>query len=201
VAPGLSVLAVGEVSAGQFAALLERFQVELIDLQLAPSVAIGSVKGAVNRAIDASAHPWILILRQLETVDRDLAAEIGQAAGEKPLAWGYRLRRRLLYGGKTLLLDDDGEVRLFHRRHCRFDPRSESEEMKVEGPVIRMRNRLRVDLYGSPEEHRAYLAAHAVPHSTVRQALLFVHAAIFQRALRSMAAIRYYWIEAGYDKG
>jgi hypothetical protein len=202
--PGLTILAAGDVGPDQFAALAPFCSsIEVIDLQIAPTTPMVDARGLINRAIDASPHPWVLLLREMEVVEPPLAGEIAGAVGEKPPAWGYRLRQLMLYGGKPLLVPDaEGEIRLFHRRHCRFDPRSKSEEMKVEGPVIRMANRLRVNLYRSVEEHRSHLQTCAVPHSTLRRLLLFTHAAVVSGALfRSPATLRYFWIEAGFDRG
>lgn len=199
----LSILAAGKVSLEDFAALSPFFDsVELLDLMISASDPLDARKTEINRAVDGASSPWILILRERETVDAALARELSDASGEAPAAWGFRVRSVRFYCGEPLRLgrDDGGEIRFLHRRHCRFDPKSEVREMKVEGPVLRLRTPLRVTTFASPEEHRAFLDETAIPHSSLRQVLLFAQRAISSGAWRGhLAALRFLWIEAGYD--
>lgn len=144
-------------------------------------------RAEINRAIDAAANDWILIMRAPETVDAQLASEIARALGG--MAWGYRVRTVAMYAGKPLRVGGDGELRLIHRRHRRPEG--------VEGPVVRMQNPLRAISFKSVEEHRAYLEKHAVTHSLIRRVLIFL------RNARTLDAntLRYLWMEAAYDHG
>jgi hypothetical protein len=95
--------------------------------------------------------------------------------------------------------DRNGEVRLFHRRYyLRFANKGEWEEIMVQGSVVRLSNPLRSMTFASPEEHRAYLAKNAAPHSALRHGLLFLSYVMSIRTLDANT-LRYLWIEAGYD--
>ena len=142
----------------------------------------------LNRAIDASANDWILVIREHEAIDVALAGEVVRALDGA--AWGYRVRTTVLYAGKPLRIGDSGELRLFHRRHRRRDG-------SVEGPVIRIQTPLRAISFASTADHRAYLEKNAVPHSALRRTLIFLrNARTFDRN-----TLRYLWLEAGYDHG
>ena len=187
----LSVIALGHIHTESIEPLTAHLaHLEQVMTNLAPRVELGGVRAELNRAIDAAAHDWILILREREFVDAALAAEIAsaiQAAG----AWGFRVRVAALYAGKSLRLGSDaGEVRLFHRRHL-----LRRGELGVQGTVVRLRNALKARTFDSAAEHREYLSKHGVPHSWLRRALLFL------RNARTFDAntLRYLWIEAGYD--
>ena len=141
----------------------------------------------LNRAIDAAANDWILILRERETIDDALAREAVQSINAAR-AWGFRIRTVPLYAGKPLRIATDGELRLFHRRHWRPPD-------QLEGPVIRLKNVFTAVSFASIEEHRTYLQTHGVPHSWLRRTLIFL------RNARTFDAntLRYIWIEAGFD--
>lgn len=185
----LSVVSAGHVHTDALESLTQHLtRLEQVVTNLPGHVRFSETRAELNRAIDAAANDWILLLREREIVDPGLAEDIARALGGT--AWGYRIRTAAIYNGKVLRLGDAGELRLFHRRHL-----LRRGELMVEGPVVRMQNPLRVMSFASPAEHRAYLARHAVPHSTLRRVLLFL------RNARTLDAntLRYVWIEAGYD--
>jgi len=188
----LSIVSLGEVHASSFEPLAVHLtHLEQVVTSLAPRADLTNVRAELNRAIDAAAHDWILILREREAADAGLAAEIAGSMGAAD-AWGFRIRVQPLYGGKPLRLGSDaGELRLFHRRHL-----LRRGELVVQGTVIRLKHPLRARTFDSADEHRAYLAKHAVPHSSVRRVLRFL------RNARTFDAntLRYLWIEAGYDQ-
>lgn len=200
----LTILAAGDVRSEDFDALAPLFDsVAQIPLAILPRAPLEEHKAAVNRAIDASPGGWILILRERESVDSILAAELSKAASEHPAAWGYRVRAAPFYCGRPLHVGDDrqGEIRFLHRRHCRFDLKSEGREMKVEGPVQRLRTPLRVLTFDSSAEHRAWLETTAVPHSVLRRLLLFARDAVATGAWRMRwTTLQFLWIEAAYDR-
>jgi hypothetical protein len=188
----LSVVSLGHLHTTSIEPLTAHLaHLEQVMTSLAPRVELASVRAELNRAIDAAAHDWILIVREREFVDGALATEIAsvmQAAD----AWGFRVRVVPLYAGKPLRLGGDaGEVRLFHRRHL-----LRRGELGVQGTVVRLRNAMYARTFDSSAEHREYLAKNAVPHSWLRRALLFV------RNARTFDAntLRYVWIESGYDQ-
>lgn len=189
----LSVVALGHIHTESIEPLTAHLtHLEQVMTNLPPRVDLASARAELNRAVDAAAHDWILILREREFVDRDLAAEIA-ASMQTSDAWGFRIRAQPLYSGKPLRLGSDaGELRLFHRRHL-----LRRGELGVQGTVVRLKMPLQARTFDSPREHREYLAKTAVPHSSLRRALLFL------RNARTLDAntLRYLWIDAAYDKG
>ena len=198
----LTLLALGHLPASAIESLLSTLPpIEAIELTLPLGAALEEHKGELNRAIDAASNDWILIMRQHEVVDEQLAAEITRAMREAR-AWGFRIRTIPIYRGRPLrLATADGEIRLFHRRHyARFEARRESRAMRVQGTVVRLVTPLRAVTFATAEEHRGHLTARFAPHSRLRRALIFARNAI---AVRSMDAntLSYLWIEAGFDHG
>ncbi|HEY6844107.1 MAG TPA: hypothetical protein VI391_08070, partial [Thermoanaerobaculia bacterium] len=114
----LSVIALGHIHTESIEPLTAHLtHLEQVMTNLAPRVELAGARAELNRAVDAAAHDWILILREREFIDSALAAEIaGLMQGAD--AWGFRVRVIPLYAGRPLRLgsDDAGEVRLFHRR-------------------------------------------------------------------------------------
>ena len=188
----LSVVALGHIHTESIEPLTAHLtHLEQVMTNLAPRADLTVARAELNRAIDAAAHDWILILREREFVDAALAAEIAASMGTAD-AWGFRIRVVPLYAGKPLRLGGDaGELRLFHRRHL-----LRRGELGVQGTVVRLRNAIPARTFDSTAEHRDYLAKTAVPHSTLRRALLFM------RHARTVDAntLRYLWIEAGFDR-
>ena len=187
----LSVIALGHIHTESIEPLTAHLtHLEQVMTNLAPRASLNEVRAELNRAIDAAAHDWILILREREFVDAALAAEIGSSMKTAD-AWGFRIRVVPIYAGKELRVGAAaGELRLFHRRHL-----LRRGEPGVQGTVVRLRNAIHARTFDSVEEHRAYLAKTAVPHSSLRRALLFLR---YARTLDANT-LRYLWIEAGFD--
>jgi hypothetical protein len=185
----LSVITLGHVHTEAIESLARHStRLEQVVVDLPPRVAFAEKRPELNRAIDAAANDWILVLREREFVDEALAAEIAGVSN----AWGFRIRVEPLYAGKPLRLGDpSGEVRLFHRRHL-----LRRGELTVEGTVVRLSNPIRALTFASSEEHRGYLESHGVPHSALRRVLLFLRNA---RTL-DRNTLRYLWIDAGFDQ-
>ncbi len=199
----LSIVAMGRVDSDSIETLLKFFPlVEQVDSALPADAALHAHAGAGNRAIDSCAHDWILMLREREHVSPALAAELSGAASEPPQAWGFRIVSQLIYRGRPLRLSRaTGEVRFFHRRHSRFDLRTEGREIRVQGPVIRLRSALEIRTFASAADHLEELQRGGIPHSLVRRLLIFTHNAIVTGGIwRSANTLGYLWIEAGYDK-
>jgi len=189
----LSVVALGHIHTESIEPLTAHLtHLEQVMTNLAPRVSLTDVRAELNRAIDAAAHDWILVLREREFVDTALAAEIA-ASMARTDAWGFRIRVVPLYAGKVLRVGiDAGELRLFQRRHL-----LRRGDLSVQGTVVRLRNPSYGRTFDSPAEHRAYLEKNAVPHSSLRRALLFLRNA---RTLDTNT-LRYLWIDAGFDQG
>ncbi len=198
----LSVVSLGHVHTEAIEPLTKHLtRLEQVVTNLPPRVKLADARAELNRAIDAAANDWILMVREREIVDESLAAEIAAKCGASPLAgrsedrphtsFGYRIRSVPMYAGKPLRLEDAGELRLFHRRHL-----LRRGEIMVEGSVVRLENTLHAMTFASADDHRAYLIVHAVRHSTLRRTLIFL------RNARTLDAntIRYLWIEAGFGQ-
>jgi hypothetical protein len=181
----LSVITHGHVHAEALEPLTRHLsRLEQVVTNLEPRVAIAEHRAEINRAIDAAANDWVLIMREREMIDERLAAEIA-GAGD---AWGYRIRTTPMYAGRPLRISGDGELRLFHRRHLL------RREWNVEGPTIRFSNAFHAITFESAQQHREYLATHATPQSPVRRMMTFLANA---RTLDGNT-LRYIWIEAGF---
>jgi hypothetical protein len=188
----LSIVTLGHIHSDAIEPLTPHFsRIEQLVTDLPPRVALAEKRAELNRAIDAGSSDWILVLREREFVDAPLAEEIATSIAAAR-AWGFRVRVLPLYAGKPLRLGGDaGELRLFQRRHL-----LRRGDLAVQGTVIRLRNALQARTFDSAEEHRAYLEKSAVPHSSIRRALLFL------RNARTLDAntLHYLWIEAGFDQ-
>jgi len=192
----LSLVAVGHLPADAVAPLLETFErIEVLELDVPPRDDLAAHRAELNRAVDAAANDWIVIVRERESVDAALAAEIAEAV-KAAKAWGFRIRSVPTYAGKPLRIGpQSGELRLFHRRH--FLRRG---ELAVQGTVIRLVNVLTSLTFAAPEEHRAYLEKTLKRHSSLRRAVIFARNALLTRA-RDANTLRYLWIEAAFDRG
>ena len=187
----LSIVTLGHIHTEAIESLTPHCsRIEQLVTDLPPRVALADKRAELNRAIDAASSDWILILRERESVDADLAAEIARVM-TAAAAWGFRIRVVPIYAGKPLRLGGDaGELRLFHRRHL-----IRRGDLAVQGTVIRLQHPLMARTFDSAQEHRAYLEKSGVPHSSLRRALLFLRNA---RTL-DRNTLRYLWIEAGFD--
>jgi len=188
----LSVVALGHIHTEAIEPLTPHLtRLEQVVTNLAPRVHLSESRAEINRAVDAAAHDWILILREREFVDPPLAGEIARSMAAAA-AWGFRMRVVPIYAGKPLRLGGNaGELRLFHRRHL-----IRRGDLAVQGTVIRLQQPIRAMTFESVEEHRTYLERRGVPHSSLRHALMFLRNA---RTLDTNT-LRYLWIEAGFDQ-
>jgi len=192
----LSIVTLGHVHAEDLTALTPYFtKLEQLVLDIAPRDELVKHRPELNRAVDAATDDWILIVREREIVGDVLAKEMAEAMTAAK-AWGFRIRSKAYYAGKPLRVgNDEGELRLFHRRH--FIRR---DEIAVQGTVIRLTNELRSITFDSVEHHREYLTKNAVPHSMLRRVLLFMRYATSARTFDANT-LRYLWIEAAFDSG
>lgn len=200
---GITVFTLGEIRGDAVSALYPRFDgVEVLALDLPADASLAAAQPTLRAEVNRAANDWILLLRDGERATAAAAAEMGASITVPPNAWGFRMRTVPTCGGAPLRLDPgpSGEIRFFHRRHARFDLRGRGE-MNVEGTVLRLRAPLERELFPSHQAHRAWLAAHAVPHSGLRRTLLFAKRALAARAWRSGATARWLWDEAGWDRG
>ena len=196
----LSIITLGHVHAEDLVALTQHFsRIEQLVLDVPPRDLLSKHRAEFNRAVDAATADWVLVIREREKIDDELAKEIAHAASDAK-ARGFRIRSVPTYAGQPLRIGDaSGEVRLFHRRYyLRFANKGEWQEIHVQGSVVRLTNALRSVTFASYDEHRKHLADRAAPHSTLRRVLLFLRYVIATRTL-DRATLRYLWIEAAYD--
>lgn len=196
----LSIVALGHVHAENLTALTPHFQrIEQLVLEIAPREPLAKHRAEFNRAIDAATSDWILIVRERETIDEALAAEI-VAAAEGARARGFRIRSLPYYAGAPLRIGEgESEVRLFHRRYyLRYANKGEWDELMIQGSVVRLANALRSITFESPDAHREHLAGRARTHSSVRRAFGFLRYLLATRTL-DRNTLRYLWIEAAFD--
>lgn len=196
----LSIVAIGHVHTEEIATLTPHFaRIEQLVLEVEPRSPLRAHRAEFNRAIDAATADWVLIVREHETIDEALAAEVATAAVEGK-ARGFRVRSVPFYAGEPLRIGvDEGEVRLFHRRYyLRYANKGEWDELMIQGPVVRLSNAFRSVTFGSVDEHRTYLADRAAPHSMLRRVLLFGSYVLGARTL-DRNTLRYLWVEAGFD--
>lgn len=103
-----------------------------------------------NHAAALAAHDWILALDADERVTPALAEEIRQLLSGTPAAVGYRIPRVTRYLGRWIRSTDwypDWQLRLYDRRHARWNDLPVHESVVTEGAVGRVRGEF---------EHYAY---------------------------------------------
>ena len=192
----LSIVTLGHVHEQDIAALTPHFtRIEQLVLDINPREPLAKHRAEFNRAVDAATNDWLLIMREPEVVDEILAAEI-IASITSSNAWGFRIRTLPVYAGSPLRLRlDDGEIRLFHKRHYL----RHAAETSIQGTVIRLNHTFHAVTFESSAAHREYLARRGRRHSTIRQTLFFLRDAIATRTADGNT-LRYIWTEAGFDK-
>lgn len=197
----ISLIAVGHLPAAAITPLLEKLErIEVLELDVPFRDPLAKHRAETNRAIDAAANDWILIVRERESIDAELAEEIARSiAGDH--AHGFRIRTEPFYAGAPLRLESNaGEVRLFHRRgFLRFANKGEWQEITVQGSVIRLTHALRTTTFETSEEHEAYLAKNRRARSSMLRAMTFARNATLA-ATFDKNTLRYLWIEAGYTQ-
>jgi len=193
----LSLITLGHVHEQDITALTPYCtRIEQLVLDISPRAPLTKHRAELNRAIDASTNDWVVVIRERETIDDALAKEIIGAI-KAANAWGFRIRTLPIYAGKPLKLRfDEGEVRLFHRRHYM----RHADELTIQGTIVRLQNPFHAITFESAAAHREYLARTAIPHSSLRRVLLFLGAAVATRTFDSNT-LRYIWIEAAFDRG
>jgi hypothetical protein len=195
----LSIVTLGHVHNEDIEKLTAHYEhLEQLVLDIAPRDPLPSHRAELNRAIDAASTDWILIVRERETIDEALAAEIAKVMADGK-ARGFRIRSVPFYAGKPLqLAPGDGEVRLFHRRsYMRYANKGEWEELTIQGTVVRLANALQSVTFATPEEHRQHLQEKGSRHSYLRRLFVFLGYALGAR-VRDKNTLRYLWIEAAY---
>lgn len=199
----LSIITLGHVHTEELESLSRNAaftKLEQLVLDISPRDPLSRHRAEFNRALDAASADWVLVVRERESVSDELAAEIVTAI-KNATAWGFRVRVEVMYSGQPLhLRQDDGEVRLFHKRHyLRFANKGEWDEVSIQGTIVRMGQPLRALSFSSVEEHHASLVQSGIPRSPLRRTLVFLRDAVGSRTL-DRGTLRYIWTEAGFAR-
>jgi len=102
----LSVIAVGHLPADAIAPLLDHFEkIEVLQLDVPPRDDLAKHRAEFNRTVDAATNDWVLLVRERETADSELAKEI-RTSIDAGKARGFRIRTTPIYAGKPLTLGD-----------------------------------------------------------------------------------------------
>jgi hypothetical protein len=197
----LSVITLGHVHAEDITALTAHCtHIEQLVLDIDPRAPLSSHRAEFNRAVDAATADWTLIIREREVVGEQLAKEIADSAAAAK-AWGFRIRSVPYYAGAPLrLLQNGGEVRLFHKRHyLRFANKGEWDEVSVQGTVVRLNGELRSVTFESVQAHEQELARSGVRRSLLRRLAVFTGYLLGART-SDANTLRYLWVEAGWSQ-
>jgi glycosyltransferase involved in cell wall biosynthesis len=91
-----------------------------------------------NFAAGLARHDWILSIDADERVTPELAANIQRTVGSNPTSRGYKLSRVTFHLGRWIRSTDwypDYQLRLYDRRHARWNDRLVHESVTVDGAV------------------------------------------------------------------
>ena len=110
-----------------------------------------------NHAASLAAHDWIFSLDADERVPDDLRSEILEALASDPKERGFRMARVSFYLGRWMRTTDmypDYQLRLYDRRHARWEGMHVHESVKVAtGPVGYLKHELQHHPYKDLSEH------------------------------------------------
>jgi glycosyltransferase involved in cell wall biosynthesis len=110
-----------------------------------------------NHAASLASHDWIFSLDADERVPPALGEEIRALLSSGPPRWGYRVPRVSFYLGRWVRTTDmypDYQLRLYNRRHARWDGLHVHESVKVDdGSIGYLRAELQHYPYKNLSEH------------------------------------------------
>lgn len=111
-----------------------------------------------NWAIPQAQHEWILLVDADERVEDALQQEIEATlkASEKNNIVAYWIGRKNHFMGKRVKYSgwqNDKVIRLFRKSKCRYEDKSVHEEIKAEGEIDRLTNKLYHNTYRSLDKH------------------------------------------------
>ena len=122
-----------------------------------------------NWAIPQAQHEWVLIVDADEWVTETLAEEIGRTITEPGPRDGYQIKRRNFFLGREIRhsgWQNDWVLRLFQRDKGRYLDRQVHEQMVVEGPAGRLKERLIHHSYRSLDDYWRKLNRYAEWNAT-----------------------------------
>ena len=89
-------------------------------------------------AVDSASNNWILSLDADERVSEELKLTIKEILSSDDLAQGYRMNRNSFYLGKLIRYSGwqhDHPLRLFNRKHGRFNEKIVHESVQINGEI------------------------------------------------------------------
>jgi glycosyltransferase involved in cell wall biosynthesis len=111
-----------------------------------------------NFAAGLARHDWILSIDADERVTPELAKDIQRTVSASPGARGYKLSRVTFHLGRWIRSTDwypDYQLRLYDRRHARWNDRLVHESVTVDGAVGRLAGELHHFAYRDLSHHLA----------------------------------------------
>ena len=117
-----------------------------------------------NYAIDKASHEWIFLLDADERVTPRLRNEIMTVLRKGPQAVAYWIPRQNFLGEKKIRFSGwqhDRCIRLFHKKHARYNGRFVHEEIEADGKVGMLRNKLVHFTYRSEEQFNRKMEMYA----------------------------------------
>jgi len=128
--------------------------------QFTERVYVRAWKGYVdqkNHAASLATHDWIFSLDADERVTDDLSTEIRALLQSEPPGRGYRMPRVSFYLGRWMRTTDmypDYQLRLYDRRHAKWDGLHVHESVKLDTDLVRyLKNELQHYPYKDLSEH------------------------------------------------
>ena len=109
-----------------------------------------------NHAASLASHDWILSLDADERVTPRLAEEIRGVMTSEPAARAFRMPRVSFYFGRWMRTTDmypDFQLRLYDRRHARWEGKYVHESVRADGAVAYLKNELQHHPYRDLSEH------------------------------------------------
>lgn len=98
-----------------------------------------------NYAISKAKHHWVFVLDADERVTPDLTKEISEIIKSDTNKVAYWIRRNTYFMGKRVRfsgMQNDKVIRLFKKEHCIYDGKLVHEEIKTDGEVGFLKNKL-----------------------------------------------------------
>ena len=109
-----------------------------------------------NFAASVAHNDWILSVDADERVTPELREEIRRTLTSEPTARGFQIPRITYHLGRWIRSTDwypDYQLRLYDRRHARWNDRHVHESVAVDGPVQRLRGELQHLAYRDLSHH------------------------------------------------
>ncbi|MAO08435.1 MAG: glycosyl transferase family 2 [Alteromonas sp.] len=108
-----------------------------------------------NFAISKASHDWLLFFDPDEEITSEVKEEILETL-ENPKADAYFIRRQLYFMGKKINysgFQTDWVIRLFHKKHGRYNGNLVHETLQVQGTTAKLKSRVPHHTYKSFDDY------------------------------------------------